>query len=180
MSPRGTFHVVLELTKRFVFCQRGRQARGGAKCLPHNKATLLLLKVCKTKDERNSQNRLRVPNTLKRHHHHHYHRHRHHHHQFGFYSIISHRKISRMVLVIFYDTPLHNCDANVCSKQHFSETTNYCIQDDQFPGVVFKVCIYKIVCHRHLKLYISMSKVPILIENIYISNQNQHYNHELP
>ena len=41
----------------------------------------------------------------------------------------------------------------------------------QFPGVVFKVCIYLIVCHRHLKLYISMSKVPILIENIYISNQ---------
>ena len=47
-------------------------------------ATLLLLKVCKTKDERNSQNSLRAPNTLKRHHHHHYHRHyhRHCHHHF--------------------------------------------------------------------------------------------------
>ena len=42
----------------------------------------------------------------------------------------------------------------------------------QFPGVVFKVCIHIIVYHRHLKLYISMSKVPILIENIYISNHN--------
>ena len=143
MSPRGTFHVVLELTKRFVFCQRGGQARGGAKCLPHNKATLLLLKVCKTKDERNSQNRLRVPNTLKRHHHHHYHRHRHH--QFGFYSIISHRKISRMVLVIYM---IHLCTiATLMFVQNNTSEKLLIIaaRTIQFPGVVFKVCIYIIV-----------------------------------
>ena len=112
---------------------------------------------------------MRVPNTLKRHHHHHYHRHRHH--QFGFYSIISHRKISRMVLVIFM---IHLC--TIATLMFVQNNTSQKIliiaaRTIQFPGVVFKVCIYIIVCHRHLKLYISMSKVPILIENIYISNQ---------
>ena len=59
----------------------------------------LVIESLQTQAERNSQNRLRVSNMLKKHHHHHYHRHRHQnhqYHQFGFCFIISHRKISRM------------------------------------------------------------------------------------
>ena len=38
----------------------------------------------------------------------------------------------------------------------------------QFPGVVFKVCIYLIVCHRHLKYIFRCQKYPYL-SKIYIS-----------
>ena len=75
-----------------------------------------------------------------------------------------------MVLVIFM---IHLC--TIATLMFVQNNTSQKIlfiaaRTIQFPGVVFKVCIYIIVCHRHLKLYISMSKVPILIENIYISN----------
>ena len=94
----------------------------------------------------------------------------HHHHQFGFYSIISHRKISRMVLVIFMIQLCTIATLMFVQNNTSQKLLIIASRTIQFPGVVFKVCIYIIVCHRHLKLYISMSKVPILIENIYISN----------
>ena len=61
----------------------------------------LVIESLQTQAERNSQNRLRVSNMLKKHHHHHHHRHQNHitnitYHQFGIYFTISHRKISRM------------------------------------------------------------------------------------
>ena len=47
----------------------------------------------------------------------------------------------------------------------------------QFPGVVFKVCIYLIVCHRHLKYIFRCQKYPYL-SKIYISAINDKINQE--
>ena len=127
--PRGS-----RTYETFCFLLARQTGEGGAKCLPHSKATLLLFESLQTKAERNSQNRLRVPNMLKRHHHHHYHRHRHHHLSsiwLLLYNFPSKNKQNGFGNI--YDTTLHNCDANVCSKQHFPEITNFCSQDDPIP-----------------------------------------------
>ena len=63
----------------FCFLLARRTRRGRRQMSATQQSNSLVIESLQTKAERNSQNRLRVPNMLKRHHHHHYHRHRHHH-----------------------------------------------------------------------------------------------------
>ena len=79
---------------------------------------LSVIKSLQTQAVRNSRNRWRVSNMLKKHHHHH--RHRHQNHiiniiNLAFHFIISHQKKVEWNGK-YYDTPLHNRDANVSSK----------------------------------------------------------------
>ena len=81
----------------FVFCQRGPTGEGWRQKSAARQNNSLLFQSLQTQAVRNTRNRLRVSNMLKKPHHHHHHRHRHqNHHQFGIHFIVSHRKISRM------------------------------------------------------------------------------------
>ena len=73
-----------------------------------------------------------------------------------------------MVLVIFM---IHLC--TIATLMFVQNNTSQKIlfiaaRTIQFPGVVFKVCIYLIVCHRHLKYIFRCQKYPYL-SKIYIS-----------
>ena len=77
ISPRGTFHVFLELTKRLFFVSAAGQARMAPKVCRAAKQ-LSVIKSLQTQAVRNSRNRWRVSNMPKKHHHHHRHRHQNH------------------------------------------------------------------------------------------------------
>ena len=83
ISPRGMFHVFLDAYGTFVFCQRGLAGEGWRQKSAAQQNNSLVIKSLQTQAVRNSQNRLRVSNMLKKHHHHHHHSHRHQNHQFG-------------------------------------------------------------------------------------------------
>ena len=80
----------------FLSARPGR--RGMAPKVCRAAKQLSVIKSLQTQAVRNSRNRWRVSNMLKKHHHHHRHRHQNHitYHQFGIHFTISHRKISRM------------------------------------------------------------------------------------
>ena len=99
ISPRGTFHVFLRRLRNVCFLSARPGRRGMAPKVCRAAKQLSVIKSLQTQAVRNSRNRWRVSNMLKKHHHHHRHRHQNHHiinHQFGIHFIISHRKISRM------------------------------------------------------------------------------------
>ena len=75
-----------------------------------------------------------------------------------------------MVLVIFM---IHLC--TIATLMFVQNNTSQKIlfiaaRTIQFPGVVFKVCIYLIVAIVTSSIYFDVQKFPYLFENIYISN----------
>ena len=66
----------LDAYKTFVFCQRGLAGEGWRQKSAAQQNNSLVIKSLQTQAVRNSRNRWRVSNMLKKHHHHH-HRHRH-------------------------------------------------------------------------------------------------------
>ena len=86
ISPRGTFHTrstCFQTLRNVCFLLARPGRRGWRQKSATQQNNSLVIKSLQTQAARNSQNRLRVSNMLKKHHHHHHHRHRHQNHQFG-------------------------------------------------------------------------------------------------
>ena len=78
ISPRGTFHVLLRRLRNASFLSARPGRRGMAPKVCRAAKQLSVIKSLQTQAVRNSRNRWRVSNMLKKHHHHHRHRHQNH------------------------------------------------------------------------------------------------------
>ena len=128
----------------------------------------LVIESLQTQAERNSQNRLRVSNMLKKHHHHHYHRHRHHHLSsiwLLLYNFPSKNKQNGLEIFM-----IHLC--TIATLMFLQNNTSQKIlfiaaRTIQFPGVVFKVCIYLIVAIVTSSIYFDVKSTHTYRKYIY-------------
>jgi len=134
--PRG-LHVFLRRLRNVCFLSARPGRRGMAPKVCRAAKQLSVIKSLQTQAVRNSRNRWRVSNMLKKHHHHHRHRHQNHitYHQFGIHFTIFHRKISRMEWKY-----LCNQDANVLQNNISQRILSHWSQD-VLPWVCAKVYI---------------------------------------